>query len=541
MFCQIKIEKLSSLTEKWRVDWFGDVAYPDLSRRQSQPSVAVRFSRYPRPRPMGEEDKREVWLPIGLLPFLKVGDVWQNGQATGESTAPSKETFRQLNINADTAQFYKAGGKPRPERFGFMRALSYWLPIRLHPWHSEHTHSNCVIIADRPRLQIIIPCMELIRFYFGSSSSLLSMLFRPTLSRTALAKQYIKRPDGSVFLRLADGISGASAADIARMLYSPEAWRTASLIGKSALSCSSLGLPIYPKCWFPFDGVTDLHVSGQWIRHDESQNGTFIVYEILSCSHEFPFKSVRYVAPSNSDRLASPSQGSQTQAPTRNRQNPKTLLLTDTDPDEKRQTKFVQFASHSSKFPDLEHKTIFKNPSFSISKAQSYPTAPPSAFSVGSTGNGKGITPVEIEAGIEQPTFNPRELPDYFRAGLDSLQHALRFTLMTPLSQAEYTFPVPLIHNKPNNPYPACFIQDENGRIRRRMMGCVQVDYADRAEGVLILEPIDNDTPELIAFELIEELLDLELVKKQLLRYWENGETPDSADDELKPISVTIG
>jgi len=99
MFCQIKIEKVSSLTEKWRVDWLGDVAYPDLSRRQSQPSVAVRFSRYPRPRPMGEEDKQEVWLPIGLLPFLKVGDVWQNAQATGERTASSTKIFRHLNMN----------------------------------------------------------------------------------------------------------------------------------------------------------------------------------------------------------------------------------------------------------------------------------------------------------------------------------------------------------------------------------------------------------------------------------------------------------
>ncbi|QQA60945.1 hypothetical protein JC965_25420 [Aeromonas caviae] len=79
----------------------------------------------------------------------------------------------------------------------------------------------------------------------------------------------------------------------------PAAWSAASLIGKSALSCSSLGLPIYPKCRFPFDGETDLHVSGQWLRHDGSQVGTFIVYEIISCSHDFPFKSIRYVATGN--------------------------------------------------------------------------------------------------------------------------------------------------------------------------------------------------------------------------------------------------
>ncbi|MCX4040948.1 hypothetical protein OR606_12160, partial [Aeromonas hydrophila] len=288
------IEKLSAQEGAWRVDWFGDVAYPDLNRRQSQPSIAVQLSRHPRPHPMGETDKKEIWLPIGLLPFLKVGDIWQHGQATGENTAPTKEAFLKLNISAETTSVYKAGGKPNSEKYGTLRSLIYWLPIHSHPWHSAHTHSNCIVITDQSQLQIIIPCMELIRFYFGSSSSLLSVLFKPTLTRTELAKQYIKRSDESVFLRLADGISGASAADIARILYSPAAWSAASLIGKSALSCSSLGLPIYPKCQFPFDGTTDLHVSGQWLRHDGSQVGTFIVYEILSCSHEFPFKSIRY-------------------------------------------------------------------------------------------------------------------------------------------------------------------------------------------------------------------------------------------------------
>jgi hypothetical protein len=91
---------------------------------------------------------------------------------------------------------------------------------------------------------------------------------------------------------------------------------------------------------------------------------------------------------------------------------------------------------------------------------------------------------------------------------------------MTPLSQAEYTFPVPLIHNQHDNPYPSCFSQDKNGGIRRRMMGCVQVDYANRTEGMLILESTDGDAPEIITFALAEEILDLELVKKQLHLCW---------------------
>ncbi|MDX7709473.1 hypothetical protein SJS39_13870 [Aeromonas caviae] len=508
------IDKLSAQEGTWRIDWFGNVAYPDLGKRQSQPSIAVQLGR------LGASDKREEWLPIGLLPFLKVGDLWLHGQPTGENTAPSNETFSHLAINPDSTQFYKAGGKPDPKTHGLLGSIHYWLPLDQHPWHREHTHANCVTITVSQVLQILIPCMELIRFYFGSSSSLLSTLFRPILSRTNLAKQYIKRADNSVFLRLAEGISGASAADIARIIYSPAAWQAASLISISALQYSSIGERIYPKCAFPFEGLTNLNVAGQWITHDGSRRKTFVVYEILSCSHEFPFKSIRYVTTGNSSKFKTSSLGNQPHTQKNKSRDRNTILLTDSDPDEKRQTKYVQFISASSRFPDLETKTIFRNPSFSIPKEQPYSTAPPGAFSVGATGQGKGITPVEIESGILPQHFDITELPEFFQAGLATLQHALCFTLMTPYSLAAYAFPIPVIHDPQMNPYATCLTQNGSEKPRRRMMGCVQVEYTDRVEGTLILEPIYGDIPEVVSFELSEEFFDLNLVKKQLRVYW---------------------
>ncbi|MFM5277478.1 hypothetical protein [Aeromonas caviae] len=508
------IGKLSSENGTWRVDWFGDVAYPDLGKRQSQPSLAVQFSL------LGTSVKREEWLPIGLLPFLKVGGLWLSGQSTGENTAPSRETFCNLAINHESIQYYKAGGKPDPKTYGLLGSIHYWLPLDQHPWHLEHTHANCVVITVSRELQILVPCMELIRFYFGSSSSLLSTLFRPMLSRTSLAKQYIKRSDDSVFLRLAEGISGASAADIARMLYSPAAWRAATQIGQSALQCASMGEQIYPKCGFPFEGTTNLSVAGQWLIRDGSKRRTFVVYEILSCSHEFPFKSIRYVATGNSGKFRLSDVANRKNAQKSKRNDDNAILLTDSDPDEKRQTKYIQFISPNSRFPDLETKTIFRNPSFSIPKDQPYSAAPPGAFSVGATGQGKGITPVEIESGVTPQHFDIQELPKFFQAGLSTLQNALCFTLMTPYSLAVYAFPIPVIHDPQMNPYATCFTQNGSEKPRRRMMGCVQVEYTDRVEGTLILEPIYGDIPEVVSFELSEEFFDLNLVKKQLRVYW---------------------
>ncbi|MCK2069270.1 hypothetical protein HB854_00800 [Aeromonas caviae] len=518
MLTQLTINKICDWDGMWRVDWFGDLSYPDLNQRQSQPSVAVQFSQ--NLSSSCDIKKREEWLPIGLLPLLKVGDLWQHGQPTGENTAPSRETFSQLAINRDSTQFYKAGGKPDPKTHGLLGSIHYWLPLDQHPWHREHTHANCVVITVSRVLQILIPCMELIRFYFGSSSSLLSTLFRPMLSRTNLAKQYIKRADDSVFLRLAEGISGASAADIARIIYSPAAWQAASLIGKSALQCSSIGERIYPKCAFPFEGITDLNVTGQWITHDGSTRKIFIVYEIISCAHEFPFKSIRYVTTGNSSKFKASGSINRPSSQKSKHYEDNTIVLKDSDPDEKRQTRHVQFISASSRFPDLETKTIFRNPSFSIPKDQPYSAAPPGSFSVGATGQGKGITPVEIESGIIPQHFDITELPDFFQTGLATLQHALSFTLMTPYTHATYTLPVPLIRDASNSPYNNCFTHDGDGRPKRRLMGCVQVDYANHVEGTIILEPICGDMPEVVSFELSEEFFDLNLVKKHLRVYW---------------------
>ncbi|WP_265421880.1 hypothetical protein [Aeromonas salmonicida] len=512
------IKKLLSLKKEWRIDYFGDVLYPNLSTRQSQPSIAVQLSKYS--HDLNEDNMVQQWIPIGLLPFLKIGDLWQEGQPTGKTSAPSRETFKNLIINVESTQFYKAGGKPDLKIHGLLGSINYWLPLDQHPWHREHTHANCVVITVSRVLQILIPCMELIRFYFGSSSSLLSTLFRPMLSRTSLARQYIKRTDGSVYLRLAEGISGASAADIARILYSPAAWRAATLIGKSALQCSSMGERIYPKCTFPFEGVTDLNVTGQWITHDGSTRKIFVVYEIISCSHEFPFKSIRYVTTGNSSKFKTSSLGNRPNTQKNKSSDRSTILLADSDPDEKRQTRHVQFISASSRFPDLETKTIFRNPSFSLPKEQPYSVTPPEGFSVGATGQGKGITPVEIESGILPQHFDITELPEFFQAGLATLQHALSFTLMTPYTHATYTLPVPLIHDASNSPYSNCFIHDGDGRPKRRLMGCVQVDYSDHVEGTLIIEPIYGDMPEIVSFELSEEFFDLNLVKKQLCVYW---------------------
>jgi hypothetical protein len=95
-------------------------------------------------------------------------------------------------------------------------------------------------------------------------------------------------------ITLAAGISGWSAADIARIAFDPVAWHSAQLVGNSLSAARISRQPFYPKAHFPFDGKTTLRASGVWLPFCDDPAGTFLVYRLLSCSHRFPFRGLEY-------------------------------------------------------------------------------------------------------------------------------------------------------------------------------------------------------------------------------------------------------
>ena len=191
-----------------------------------------------------------------------------------------------MTINPETASFTKAG-KDIDGHF--------LLPLGHHPWHRLHTHSYCVMVALEDGKRLLIPCMELIRFYFGSSSIFLQRLFTEPLGRNTLWTSKTFDPYVQhLHLVLADRISGVSASDIGRIAQSQFAWRSAAGIYSSCMRASMQEQPIYPCTGFPFEGYTDLEVSGIWLPFGEQENQTFLVYQIHSCTHPFPFKKLTY-------------------------------------------------------------------------------------------------------------------------------------------------------------------------------------------------------------------------------------------------------
>jgi len=194
-----------------RIDWFGDIAFPNRMIRRKQPSVLLHLSRVIdaryhedhsvllNPESTFVAKQRKVWISVGTLPVLRIGDIWRDGRL---ETAPDYEleTFADVEISSDTVSLIKAG--LNLEENGFL------LPRGEHPWHMQATQSYCSMIDLPSGRRLIIPCIELIRFYFGSSSNLLTKLVLPPLNREALySEAHFSKINGQLTLALAEGIA----------------------------------------------------------------------------------------------------------------------------------------------------------------------------------------------------------------------------------------------------------------------------------------------------------------------------------------------
>jgi hypothetical protein len=303
-FLDKEIPSISALAKgdsSWRIDWFGDLAFPNRLLRRTQPSLLVHLSKvlddrfHSDPSVLLSPDsttparfQRKVWISVGTLPLLGIGDVWREGKLEA-SPDYQRECFADLLIDESSVHLIKAGLNLEDQ--GFL------LPLSEHPWHLNCTHSYCVMVNLSDGRRMIIPCVELIQFYFGSSSGLIRNLFLPPLQRQDLYLDSKFNPlTKRLVLELADKVSGASAADIGRMHLDPVAWRAALHVGTSALKASVSGQTVYPQGFFPFEGRTTLVASGKWLSFGDRSNATFIVYQLRSCSHPFPFRSLRYRA-----------------------------------------------------------------------------------------------------------------------------------------------------------------------------------------------------------------------------------------------------
>ncbi|WP_298209031.1 hypothetical protein [Acidovorax sp.] len=477
----MRIDAFPKGKDIWRIDWYGPIAFPDRMARRRQPSVLVYLSKVVAPSPLenpsallqpnctlpaSQQAKR--WVSVGTTLLLRIGDLWQN-QTLVARPSYEQAVFEDVTINWELTSLVKAGLSSD--------AGSFLLPLAHHPWHLNNTHSYCVRVALPDDRVLVVPCMELVRFYFGSSSELISRLFAPPLSRSKLHHRSFLTPKGYMSLELAERIPRASAEDVARIAGCDAAWRAAALVSSSCLKSSVAGRDIYPQAIFPFEGTTTLQASGLWLPHGDVENGTFLAYQLHSCYHPFPFRTLRVKLHQNTppkppayrpnleqpEKPAEPVVRKKAAEPVP--AEPQTLQEHDAS---STLAPTLRTQASTRRFPDLDGKSIHTE-RLLHKDAQPQPSTSPalvSELAVGQPGSARRIRPVslvEIRTGSRKPA-----LPTFLRYAVGAMESmpTLEVQVLTASDEDGWTVPVSLLADE-DGVINDGFFFSENGKPRR--------------------------------------------------------------------------
>lgn len=486
--------------QTWRIDWFGDVLY-QRHYRYAEPYIRIALSRvtlsasdeWDYPARFGYlDDQTHAVVPVGVLGMLSIGSIWQNGYkaATPEYT---QECFT-VTGHHETAPLIKAGAENDEG--------SFMLPFETHPYHRAHTRSYCIQTVAGDGIRLIIPVTELIRFYFGSSGGLLARLFQAPFGEHRLWTRAEIDERGHAVVDLTKGLSGYSAADVARIAFDPCARHAAKMISSSLLSVTDPDNKAYPKMLFPFVGKSDLWVKGIWVG--ERCRDTFLAFQILSCTHRFPFLELKYSMTRRQARLDG-SDGAESGHHIQRRNRSGGDVIVRDAPDSQRAARKAPYMSES-RFPDLDRKPVAR--ADPISPVRVVITESGESVVASGTGDGEGktgvrpIDPVAAEA-APAPKGHPLEGGEFAKyvdevvRGLLLQRKRVWFVPLDPRQRYPQFSVMPEIVRDGGEIHPMSYVA-EQGKSRPRYVSILRVHgpWPMETKVWLIPEGVLGITPE---------------------------------------------
>lgn len=520
---KLRISEFPDDGHSWRIDWFGEVIFRDRMRLRNHPSINVYLSRlipnqgiFGNRTTTSDEQQRQCTVSVGKLMLLRIGDVWKD-QQLHESPTHEVEIFRDLLIDRETTVLVKAGLSH--DEGGFL------LPLAEHPGHRRNTHSYCLRVSLSDDCQLVIPCAELIRFYFGSSSELLNLLFRPGLSRDWLYTSRVFNPSkGFMRLTLSDHVHPRSATDIGRIAGSHTAWHAANLCHTSCLKSMATGGAPYPQAVFPFEGETDLSVSGKWLSASGKDRKTFLVYQIHSCSHPFPFNVLQHSGGLTKKRKADmPDQPSDMASPTGKARAPKESRLQEVDPNPDLKPKVRAFNA-KRRFPDLDRKSVFGTREVGARSGGAARKAEPiEEEAAGEPGSTSRCRPISIVDALPQVGAPPTWLVDAYQALRNATD--IQVELLTNSAEDGWSVPLELFSDEDGVIHETLFMPAENLLGRPRRAAVFNVDNGFATALAVVIEHSENSSALVVSYDQIQERLEITLIQAAM-EYCNGRATP---------------
>lgn len=269
---------------RWRVMWHGDVGFHRRHATWTQPTISVVLQR---------EDQRgdsiSASFAIAQLWALRLGSVWEDTEMV-----PTEHLGEERELNFPVAAVsHCVAGVPLTGETG----SDFLIPFGLFPHHKAHTGAQCLRVIVNG-VHVVLPAIEVIRFYFGSSGSLIKRLFSNQFSLDKLrVSDSVSHANSTV--KLAPDMPRSSGVDIARIAFSHEAFRAATSVSRSLLAASSDQRggrqSSYARTELPYSGTACLRVRGLSMATGDGRS-RFLVTEILTCSARLPWTSLNVIA-----------------------------------------------------------------------------------------------------------------------------------------------------------------------------------------------------------------------------------------------------
>lgn len=300
----IAIQELAVLNPEywWRIDWLGNV----YRRRSHHVQHMIEIFLSPvysnstdvivSPTSADSNAQVRIELGVGYLPMLYIGAVFKAGKVV--PLRPQDVMRVRLRISPVTSQLISLekplerhlspGKQPEP-------LLPFEFKIGPRAWPSAAS-SHILATADvsnRDPYYVMIPSIELARFFFCTSSVLARSLFahgwadliwREKCDLSQMPKQI------TVGLQTVKGLREADARHLAYKLLNPYTDHAINAITQSLQATSSTNpkrLPI--PCAFPFQEDVEIEAEVIRIPTGTKLGKRYFVTRLLSCNRPIPF------------------------------------------------------------------------------------------------------------------------------------------------------------------------------------------------------------------------------------------------------------
>ena len=229
---------------------------------------------------------KKIPVNIGLLPILRVGSLWIKGKLQNNEAVTDIVTLKNIEINANTVEIINSNYKIKYLDSSGREQECKLLLQKNFATDAKVPFSCLKIQNENYKNGIIIPVIEIIRFYYACSTRLAHLTFSNPEEITKISYAIDNETD-KVVIKLPQQYTDQEAFILARILTSNIALSGLFQIKNSLIK---IGVNEQPTTLlstnFPFINSTNLMVRGIKIVD------RFLVTEICSCSAPFPDISV---------------------------------------------------------------------------------------------------------------------------------------------------------------------------------------------------------------------------------------------------------